>query len=128
MPTKVQGLERLRAKLAALPQVAKIEMKAALDQSADELVAMQKRMAQPDRDEGDLIESIEKQPGRHELAVIVQAGGKKAPHARWNEFGTQKMTAQPFFYPAWRALRRRTKGRLSRASTKAAKKVAAGGN
>lgn len=126
MAAKTEGLERLKAKIAALPLVAKDEMKAALNVGADELVAMQQRLAP--RDRGDLAQSIEKKEGRHELAVIVQAGGPKAIHARWNEFGTVKMPAQPFFFPAYRALRKRIRSRVNRASKKAAEKVAAGGD
>lgn len=126
MATKVQGLDRLKAKLAALPGETKTELLASLNVSADELVAMQKRLAP--RDRGDLAGSIEKIPGRHELAVIVQAGGPDAIHGRWVEFGTQKTRAQPFFFPSWRALRKRIKSRNSRASVKAAKKVAGNGN
>lgn len=120
-----EGLARLRAKLAALPVVAKEHMQAALHQSADELVAMQQRLVPVD--EGDTRDSIEKIDGKHELQVIVQAGGKKAPHARWLEFGTTKMRARPYFYPAYRALRKRIRGRASRASKKAAEKVAGNG-
>lgn len=122
---KTQGLERLKAKIAALPTVSKIEMMASLNQSADELAAMQKRLVAVD--EGDTRESIEKIEGKHELQIIVQAGGKKAPHARWLEFGTVKAAARPFFWPSYRSLRKRIKSRASRASGKAAKKVAAGG-
>lgn len=125
MATKVQGLDRLKAKLAALPQAAKDEMLIALNVSADELVAMQKRMVP--HDEGDIDRSIEKVPGRHELAIKVQAGGKQAPHARWVEFGTVKMRARPYFFPAYRALRRRIRGRITRASKKAAERVAGNG-
>lgn len=125
MATKTQGLEKLHAKLAALPAVAKAEMKAALDQSADELIAMQQRLVAVD--EGDVKDSIEKKEGRHELAVIVQAGGPKAPHARWLEFGTTKMRARPYFFPAYRSLRKRIKSRATRASKKAATKVAGNG-
>ncbi len=46
------------------------------------------------------------------FVVKIKAGGvKTAPeggydHARANEFGTQKMPAQPFFFPIWRARRK----------------------
>jgi HK97 gp10 family phage protein len=125
MATKTDGLAKLQAKFAALPGAVKTDMLAATHQNADEFKAMAKRLAP--RDRGDLSESIEKIPGRHELAVIVQAGGPKAFYARWVEFGTVRMRAQPFFFPAYRALRRRMKGRASRASTKAAKRVAGNG-
>lgn len=37
------------------------------------------------------------------------------------EFGTSKMRANPFFYPAWRANRKKAKARLTRAINKAIK-------
>jgi HK97 gp10 family phage protein len=122
----VQGLDRLKAKLAAMPEVAKQEIMSALDKGADELVAMQKRLVPVD--DGDLRDSIEKTEGRHELAITVQAGGPEAIHARWVEFGTSKTSAKPFFYPSYRAIRRRIRSRVTRATKKAAEKVAAGGN
>ncbi len=39
--------------------------------------------------------------------------------ARLQEFGTSKMPANPFFFPVWRANKRRVKGRVSRAISKA---------
>jgi HK97 gp10 family phage protein len=68
------------------------------------------------------------------------AGGEREGwYARLVEFGTSAheaggkfkgamhpgTSARPFFYPAWRANKRRAKARISRAITRAAKKVAA---
>jgi HK97 gp10 family phage protein len=41
--------------------------------------------------------------------------------AIFQEFGTSKMRANPFFYPAWRANRKKAKARLTRAINKAIK-------
>jgi hypothetical protein len=38
--------------------------------------------------------------------------------------GHRGARAQPFFYPAYRALKKRVKSRLSRGASKAAKKIA----
>lgn len=122
---KVQGLDRLNAKIRRMPVEVKKAIKDSLHQGADELVAMQKRLAP--RDDGDLIDSIEKVPGRHELALKVQAGGEKAFYARWQEFGTPHHVAQAFFFPAWRALRKRIKSRITRNQNKAIKKIAGNG-
>lgn len=122
---KVQGLDRLKAKIKRLPDETKREMLKALNKNADELVAMQKRLAPVD--DGMLRDSIQKKPGRHDLAVTVEAGGAEAFYARWVEFGTPTAAAQQFFFPAYRALRKRIKSRITRASTKAAKKVAGSG-
>lgn len=114
--TKVEGLERLKKRFAKLPQKMRVEVRAAIDKSADELIAFQKRLVPVET--GELRDSIEKRDGRHELSVEVFSDDFKA---RWVEFGTVKMTARPFFYPAYRTLRRRIKGRISRAVKKAVK-------
>jgi HK97 gp10 family phage protein len=68
-------------------------------------------------------------------------GDRDAFYVRWVEFGTAThpqggmfagtthpgTTAQPFFFPAWRAVRKRVKNRNTRAVRTAIKKVAAGG-
>lgn len=75
-----------------------------------------------------------------DLTITIYAGNSEAFYARWIEFGTSPhrnrglfagsqhpgTAAQPFFYVSFRANRRRVKGRVSRAITKAAKEVAAG--
>lgn len=87
--------------------------------------------------------------GASDMRLTIFAGNDKAFYARWVEFGTAPHSlakgadkssrrranlpgrqhpgskAMPFFFPAWRALKKRTKSRVSRAITKAAKKVAA---
>jgi HK97 gp10 family phage protein len=92
--------------------------------------------------------------GDAELTAIVSAGNTKVRYAHLVEFGAKPHTikpkssqgslaingnwlapgqsvqhpgqaAQPFFFPAYRATRKSAKARISRAVTKAAKKVAA---
>lgn len=83
-----------------------------------------------------------------DMRITIYAGNDKAFYARWVEFGTAPHSvakgadrsskrkrsggrmhpgarANPFFFPAYRATRKRLKSRVSRAITKAAKKVAA---
>ncbi|MBN9243940.1 MAG: HK97 gp10 family phage protein [Mesorhizobium sp.] len=88
-----------------------------------------------------------------DLTVTIHAGDAKAFYAAFVEFGTAAHTikpkrpggllnifgrtitkvehpgaaARPFFFPAWRLVKKKAKGRISRATNKAAKKVAAGG-
>ena len=64
--------------------------------------------------------------GDPDLTAIVTAGDEKAYYSRFAEFGTVKTQAQPFFYPAWRASRKKIRSNISRASNSAAKKVAGG--
>lgn len=87
------------------------------------------------------------------LKITIYAGNSEAFYARWVEFGTSPHNvaqgggtksgqrqlrkggglghpgsrAQPFFFPAYRANRRRVRSRITRATSAAAKAVAAGG-
>lgn len=117
MPSRVEGRERLKARLQAIPGRMRAEVRAAIEKSADELVGMQQRLAPVD--DGVLRDSIRKEPGDHDLAVAVKAGSDAAFYARFVEFGTQRTPAQPFFFPAYRALRKRIRARISRAVRKA---------
>lgn len=137
---KVIGLPKLRKKLEALVAVGRDEIRRAMETSADEIVALAKSLAPVDK--GDLKDSIGWTWGKapkgamtlgkvqsdgvdSEFTITIYAGNSEAYYARWVEFGTQKMAAQPYFYPSYRALRRRSKSRVTRAVTKAIKKVAA---
>lgn len=137
---KVIGRPKLRKKLEALVAVGRDEIRRAMETSADEIVALAKSLAPVDK--GDLKDSIGWTWGKapkgamtlgkvqsdgvdSEFTITIYAGNSKAYYARWVEFGTQKMGAQPYFYPSYRALRRRSKSRVTRAVTKAIKKVAA---
>ncbi|SMQ65874.1 phage protein, HK97 gp10 family [Devosia lucknowensis] len=137
MAGKIQGLDRLKKKLRRMPEQAKVEIKKALNLSADEMVDMAKGLA-PFED-GALKNSIQKEGGRHELAIDVVAGGTATTrevrdgagveydYALAQEFGTSNMKPTPFFFPAYRVVRKRIKSRVSRATTKAAKTAASGG-
>jgi HK97 gp10 family phage protein len=70
------------------------------------------------RDSGKLAESIRLERGRHPLRVLVRAGGPLTTkdgydHALANEFGTEKLQAQPFFWPAYRANKTKLRGMIS---------------
>ncbi|QFT69608.1 hypothetical protein FIU93_22675 [Labrenzia sp. THAF35] len=76
-----------------------------------------------------------------DLTLTIYAGSKEAFYAAWVEFGTPSHTAggkfkgatipaipaSPFFFVSYRALRKRTKSRITRSINKAAKEVAASG-
>lgn len=149
----VQGLPSLRKKLKRLPQLAEQEIRKAMEISAAEVVALAKSLVP--RASGELAESIGwtwgaapdgsmtlgEVKGSGNLRITIYAGNSQAFYARWVEFGTSPhenegrfagsdhpgTRAQPFFYPAWRAARRRVKGRVTRAINKSAKRAAAGG-
>ena len=153
----IQGLDRLRKKLKRLPELAREEIAKAMEQSANEIVALMKSLAPVET--GDLQISIswtwgdapkgslalgtvrQKGAGTGNMVITIFAGGGEAYYARFIEFGTSPFTnggrfagsanpgvkAQPFFYPAYRANRKRAKSRITRAINKSAKRAAAGG-
>lgn len=157
MASRILGLDRLNKKLKAFPKAVEAEISKAMEQSANEIVAMSKSLAPVDS--GDLQMSIgwtwgdvpkgamvlgkvkSSGKGAGNLQITVFAGGGEAWYARLVEFGTAPhlnggrfagsqhpgTAAQPFFYPAYRATRKRAKGRVTRAVNAAAKRVAAGG-
>jgi len=98
--------------------------------------------------------SLQTQPSpqsKNDLFISIYAGNEKAFYARFVEFGTRATTkgekvtsstsrgkrtmtasrtfpgtrAQPFFFPAYRALKKSVKNRINRATNKALKAVAA---
>lgn len=143
MATKIQGLERLRRKLQKMPERIEEQIRLVMEKSANEIVAMAKSLVPVDS--GALRDSIGWTWGdapkgaitiakgkKGDLAITIYAGTRDkglgaadAFYARWVEFGTQKMTAQPYFYPSYRTNKKRVRGRITRAINKAVKEVAA---
>jgi HK97 gp10 family phage protein len=145
------GREKLLAKMAAIPAEIRREMSAAIQQSADEITRLQKSLA-PKRT-GRLAESIVSTKGKPapkystfngkggesdpDLSVTISAGNSKVRYAHLVEFGTAPHVnggrfagsqnpgtpARPFFFPAYRALKRRAKSRITRATKKAIRKA-----
>jgi len=129
----VKGVAQLRKKLTVtMPKRVEDATRKAMEAGAEELVAMMKRLAPVDK--GDLQISIswtwgaapkgsvvlaKSKPDSRGMRITIFAGGDEAPHARWKEFGTIKMPADPFFFPSWRALRRRIRSRIVRNMKKA---------
>lgn len=131
MSSKIRGLDALNRKLKRMPAEAKREIKAALNEGADRVVTLARSLAPVD--EGDLRQSIRKEPGRHELAVDIKAGGaltqrpvREGVTAPTFDYAAKLEKEQPYFYPAYRALKKSIRARLSRAYRDAAKK--GGGN
>jgi len=161
MASRVQRIVNLRKKLARMPEAIKTEMRLAMEQGADEIVALAKNLVPfadgklrdsigwtwGDPPKGSIVlGSVKRSAGQRArqdagLLITICAGNDEAYYARWVEFGTAQhrnggmfagtthpgTNAQPFFYPAFRALRRRVKSRVTRHTNKAIKKVAAGG-
>ncbi|MBP0439587.1 HK97-gp10 family putative phage morphogenesis protein [Tianweitania sediminis] len=136
MISKFIGVAKLNRKLARLPGVARNEMRQALAQSAREITNLMEALVP--QDTGALAGSIGWTWGEApkgslaigfvksgEMTITIYCGDADAYYARWVEFGTRKLSAQPFFYPAYRALRKRSASRIKRSARRAAKKVAA---
>lgn len=123
-------IQALRKKLQAIPKAARDAAMASLVKSGDELVAAQKALV-PVKS-GTLRHSIHAEPHPDELKVVVKAGGSattkpaRAGHGSYDyalaqEFGTVDEDAQPFFYPAWRLIRKQLRNRTKRTISKAIK-------
>lgn len=126
-------LQRLQKRLEAIPKAVRDAVEPALEKSGDELASAMKALAEPSRDTGDLIDSITfttagnmtppySQPGGSQVvpdnAVMVTAGNANVRYAHLVEYGTQKAHAQPFFWPAYRLLKKRLSRRIKRAVSK----------
>lgn len=148
------GLSQLTKKLRRIPQAAKTAARQAVVQGANEVAAVQRSLAPVD--DGDLRDSITvtgpgettppySQPGGSRTAgpeeAIVTAGNTRVRYAHLVEFGTAPhaaggmfegamipaIPAQPFFWPGYRAVRRRVRSRVTRVIGKAIKDAATGG-
>lgn len=128
------GIGRIKQRLAMIPKNVRAAMVPELVKSGNDL-AVTARILAP-RDTGALQESITVTPGGSntppystpggrvtvpELAVAVTAGNKDVRYAHLVEYGTQEAAAQPYFWPAFRLMRKKITGRIKRAAAKAVK-------
>lgn len=137
MSVTVKNRDKLLRKLALLPKASKEGVRESLKQSAREITNLMEALA-PEatgRLKGSIGWTFGDPPKgsisigrlqRGDLTVTIYAGDEDAFYARWIEFGTIKMPAHPFFFPAFRALRRRARSRMARSINKAMKQVANG--
>lgn len=134
----VDGVNQFNARWRAIPEKAKIQVRYAMEESANDIVEEIWAIA-PHGETGRLGASIGwtwgeapkgaitigKVGGKEygSLRITIYAGGSDAFYARFLEFGTVKMSARPFFYPVWRARRKRVKGRITRALSQTIRKA-----
>lgn len=115
--------DRLRRRLRAIPVEARKALKAQNAVNAAELVAVQKSFADASFSDptGQLQSTIKHQDVSDSTRISqkVSAGAPGTPYAAWVEFGTSKNDPRPFFWPAYRLMRRRMKARMGRAAKKA---------
>ena len=118
---------------AIVKAVAKIPP-SALGTAAADIVEQMKRQAPMlhaathERQPGELRDSIVATPAEQvtpngqsvpDDTIIISAGSDQVPYAAYVEFGTSKMHAEPFFYPAIRLMAQRTKLTITGAFRKA---------
>lgn len=116
----------LQSWFKALPGKLQRELAGQLKEIADEL-ASDIRAAAPAGETGRLKESVRVRRGRKTLELYVEAGGDlttkdvrqgsgvRYDYALAQEFGTQKMPANPFFYSTYRARQSEIRERIDRA-------------
>lgn len=147
---KLEGLDRLASKSKIVSQIAQQEVRKALfasgamvEKDAKESIAQGKKTGRvykrgsrthqasapgeaPASDTGRLVNSINVRPAEGELAVDVVAGGGIVKYARMLEFGTSKMAARPFLFPALEKnkekIRKRIEASLDKTIERATKK------
>lgn len=134
---KIQGREKFDRQLAALPGAMKAEIRKALEVSAAETVDLMRRFAPVksgrlrasinftfgEAPKGALASGARSAKADAELSVTMFAGGGETFYARFQEFGTTEMPANPFFFPAYRLGRKRAKARIARSARAGAKKA-----
>lgn len=133
MVNRVEGLDRLKARLTALSAAARAEMLRAHNANADEFMAKVAQIVprSNDPDGVELADTLEKVAGQTETGVKVQIGGAPALYPAHLELGHmgpggKKVDATPFWYPAKRVLKKRHRGRSARALNKAIKMTSGG--
>jgi HK97 gp10 family phage protein len=121
-----------RALKATVPKI--VEALTDVNQAAaDDMVSLAKRLVPvADVDGGELRDSIRSHGGERETSIVFRAGGVPETvkdgqdYARYVEFGTSDTPAQPFFWPAFRVVRRGHKNKVSRAINKAIREAGFG--
>ena len=150
---RIINRERLLRRIAAIPDAIKANIRVAMEAGAEDIVGLMRSLVAVDS--GDLKDSIGWTWGAAPrgsmrvasvrgaiggMTITIYAGNDKAYYARWVEFGTPAhinggkfrgtenpgVAAQPFFYVAFRAGRKKAKAGVRRAVTKAARQIAAG--
>lgn len=150
MPSKITGRDRLRYVLTQLPKEQRRALKAQILIGARDIQQTQRRLAPVRTGElrkSIVVTPAERDPPRYatlkskrtvkdpELAAIISAGNSKVRYAHLVEFGSAPhenegrfpgtlnpgTPPRPFFYPGFRANRKRVKNAINKAARKAIK-------
>lgn len=124
---KVRNLDRLNKKLLASPRQVQEELAKAAEGNARSFAQKARRQAETNRKTGELEDTITAYPAQGMQGFVwrVKAGIKESAgfYARFLEFGTRNMQAQPFFFTTYRANLRSFRARSGRAAKKAMKRI-----
>ncbi len=129
-----RGKKQFINRLERLKKVVADEIIAAQAANASDMAALARAWVPVDHGplkESTKVEKYERKTGyaRHRVVSGVSGnapasgGGRKPYYARWVEFGSVFRRATPYFYPAYRTLRRKFRNRLSAAFRRGRKKV-----
>lgn len=129
---KITGASQLNAKLRRLRTETAKQMQPAVANAADLIVSTQKRLCPVQT--GALRESIQWNAGAppegarlgggaptsaNETRVFITAGDRRAYYAPFVEFGTRTRPAHAFFFPGYRAEKKRAKAIIARGTREA---------
>lgn len=126
----VKNLAKFQRRMRAIPLSVRLELVKQLEKEAEKVVKLMKAFA-PKGTTLQLLESIGWTWGDapagaisvgkvasneyDKIAITIYAGGGDAFYAKFQEFGTVKMAANPFFFPTYRAEKRRMRANIKRA-------------
>jgi hypothetical protein len=127
--TRVEGLERLKRRLADLSEGGRAEILKANQRNAEEFAdTVRQIIPKGEPADGNLVDTLEVKAGETETGVLVTIGGPDQPHPLHLEAGHRNADGshtppKPYWNPAKRVLRKRARGRAGRALSKAIKDV-----
>lgn len=130
----VDGLDKFKRRWQAIPKNARKNVRAVMEDQANDIVEEMWARAPMgetlklgasigwtwgDAPAGSMVIGTVGGTEHASIRITIYAGGGDAFYARFQEFGTLNMPANPFFFPVWRARRRRVTTAISRAISKA---------
>ncbi|PAP97819.1 HK97 gp10 family phage protein [Mesorhizobium mediterraneum] len=121
----IDGLKKLEQKLARMSRPSKTEIRGALTKGADRIANLARNLVPVE--DGDLKRSIRTEQGRHELAMDVKAGGdltqrpvRTGVTAPEFDYAGAVEGKSPYFFPAYRAVKKSVQRDISKAIKNAA--------
>jgi len=136
MPVNPDQMNRMRARHAAIPKAVAESIQPVLQSAATDIVKEMQRECPVSKDrahgnpQGALRDSIQftaggestpaySAPGGQQIvdlaAVLITAGNDRVRYSHFVEYGTIKMAAEAYFWPAIRLLSQRTKAKIQTA-------------